>query len=160
MTLRLDAASQAWFDAARAQYFPPERLQVGAHVTLFHALEGAREADVVARVAAVSGQAAPFAVEVAGLRFLGRGVAFGLRAPGAEAVRQTIAQGFALTRQDASPYQPHVTIQNKVAPEEAHRTQAALAQMAWPVGITAIGVDVWRYLGGPWHHLRACLFSQ
>ncbi len=160
LTLLLDAPAHAWFDALRQQYFPPDRVQVGAHVTLFHALPGAREPELVREVADACGATAAFDVEIAGLRPLGRGVAFALRAPGALALRARLRAVFSadLTAQDAAAWSPHVTIQNKVDSAEARRTQAALADLAWPAGITAEGVAVWRYRGGPWEPLATARF--
>ncbi len=161
LTLLLDEPAQSWFDAMRQQYFPADRVQVGAHVTMFHALPGALEPAVVQAVANACASVGPMPVEVAGLRFLGRGVAFTLRAPGAMDLRATLRAGFAhaLTAQDAASWSPHVTIQNKVTPDRARRTQAALAALAWPQGVQATGVAVWRYLGGPWEQVRAVPFS-
>ena len=73
MTLVLDAASQAWFDARRTEHFPPERLVVGAHVTMFPALPAALEPEVAAQLATQCARCEPFAVHVEGLRSLGRG---------------------------------------------------------------------------------------
>ncbi len=161
LTLLLDERAQSWFDARRRQYFPADRLQVGAHVTMFHALPGALEPAVVQAVTEACAATAPMPVGVAGLRFLGRGVAFTLQAPGAVALRARLRAGFAhaLTAQDAQNWSPHVTIQNKVSPDEARRTQAALAAQAWPDGVQATGVAVWRYLGGPWEQVRAVPFA-
>ena len=159
--MQLDERAQFWFDALRRQYFPADRVQVGAHVTMFHALPGALEPDVVREVADLCRGVSAMPMEVAGLRFLGRGVAFTLRAPGALAVRARLRAAFAqaLTAQDAASWAPHVTIQNKVTPEQARRTQAALAGMAWPQGAQATGVAVWRYQGGPWEQVRAVPFA-
>ena len=99
LTLLLDDASQRWFDGLRRRYFPAGRTQVGAHVTMFHALPGVRERAVLREVAGACRLSGPMRVAVSGLRFLGRGVAFGLHAPAAEAVgwlllARTAALGF------------------------------------------------------------------
>ncbi len=162
LTLLLDEPAQFWFDALRRRYFPADRLQVGAHVTMFHALPGGLEPAVVHAVTDACAEAGAMAVDIAGLRFLGRGVAFSLRAPEAVALRARLRAGFAhaLTAQDAATWSPHVTIQNKVSPDEARRTQAALADLAWPERVQATGVAVWRYLGGPWEQIQAVPFSS
>ncbi len=162
LTLLLDDVSQDWFDQLRRRHFPPERLQVGAHVTLFHALPGAHAADIVASVAAECSQARPSAVRVSGLRFLGRGVAYALDARDAAGIRRRLARRHAqlLGAQDRAAWSAHVTIQNKVTPEVARATQAALTGLAWPEPITAAGVAVWRYRGGPWEAVSRHWFSQ
>lgn len=152
VTLVLDAASQAWFGARRAAHFPSDRLLVGAHVTMFHALPGAREAEAAACLAALCAGAAPFGVRVAGLRSLGRGVAYRVDAPAAGALRARIAAAFAsdLSPQDRAAWSPHVTVQNKVTPEQARRTLAMLAAAPGPGPVTATGLALWHYRGGPW----------
>ena len=161
LTLVLDDAAQAWFDALRRRYFPPERLVVGAHCTLFHALPGLREADIVRHAAACAAACAPLPVDVDGVRFLGRGAAFFLRVAGGAALRRDLATPFAaaLSAQDRAGWRPHVTIQNKVSAEEARRTVAQLATLLPPAPIVARGVAVWRYLGGPWQHVASLPFS-
>ncbi len=46
VTAELDAHAHALFEGLRKQHFPPERAQVGAHLTLFHALPGDLEPQV------------------------------------------------------------------------------------------------------------------
>ncbi|WP_290062019.1 2'-5' RNA ligase family protein, partial [Amycolatopsis solani] len=58
-----------------------------------------------------------------------------------------------LTRQDAQPFKPHVTVQNKVPPEVAAETLAAVRLDPGPRTATATGLDLWHYVGGPWEHL-------
>ena len=159
LTLLLDDASQRWFDGLRRRYFPTGRTQVGAHVTMFHALPGARERAVLREVAEACRLSGPMPVGVSGLRFLGRGVAFALQAPAAQPIRAGLAAAFAreLTAQDSQAWRPHVTIQNKVDAAEARRTQAALEALDWPEDVQATGIGVWRYKGGPWESL--CAFS-
>ena len=152
LTLVLDPASQAWFDQLRLSYFPAERLQVGAHVTLFHALPGELEATVAQSLAALCADTAVFPVAVAGVFGMGRGVAFRLRAPQAEQFRRALLRAVPsrLTPQDSAPWSPHVTVQNKVAPEQARATLAELSGRLPPDPVRATGVAMWRYLGGPW----------
>ena len=152
LTLVLDPASQAWFDQLRSHYFPAERLQVGAHITLFHALPGEQEASVASGLATLCAETAAFPVAVAGVFSLGRGVAFRLRAPQAEQLRRGLLQRVScrLTPQDSAPWFPHVTVQNKVALEQARATLAELSGRLPPDPVRATGVAMWRYLGGPW----------
>ena len=161
LTLLLDGQSQDWFDGLRRRYFPADRVQVGAHVTMFHALPGGLEPRVVAAVRAACAGVGAVEVEVSGLRFLGRGVAFALRSPGAAAVRGVLRAEFAevLTAQDRADWSPHVTIQNKVSGQVARETEAVLGGLAWPMGVRGVGVGVWRYLGGPWERVCAVSFG-
>ncbi len=161
LTLTLDPASQAWFDALRSAYFPADRLVVGAHVTLFHALPGEQEGLIAQVLSASCAQAGAFAVEVTGLRLLGRGVAFTLRAPAADRLRRLLLTrvSLTLTAQDSAPWSPHVTVQNKVSPDEARRTFASLSGQRPPGPVQAVGVALWRYLGGPWEKIGVWPFG-
>lgn len=148
----MEGGAHARFDALRTRHFPPDRNVVPAHVSLFHALPG-EELDTVVRdvQAACAGQA-PFRVEVSGLRSLGRGVAYELRSPELARVRAGLAGSWRdwLTPQDQQGFRPHVTIQNKAAPEAARELHAAMKAEFVPFGFAATGLLLWRYLGGPW----------
>jgi hypothetical protein len=161
VTLVLDERSQARFDELRRRHFPPERLQVGAHVTLFHALPAGREADVRQLLEAASHRP-PFSVSVVGVRMLGRGVAYDLAAPECEVVHRGIAVAMrdVLTRQDALPLRPHITVQNKVAPEVARALHAELSAAFAPRSAVATGLALWRYLGGPWEPVASYPFRS
>lgn len=120
VTLDLDDATAQHFDALRRKHFPSARNVLAAHVTLFHALPGALEADVAALLAELADRE-PFAVAVTGVRQFGRGVAYGLRAEAAGQLHGRIQRRFAdhLTRQDAQRLKLHVTVANKLEPEAA-----------------------------------------
>ena len=157
LTLALDEASQARFDALRTAHFPPQRNHIGAHVTLFHALPDAlavRE-DVRAAAAAVPA----FDVRVPRLRSLGRGVAYVLESEALTALRRDLAQGWdrLLTAQDRQWHAPHVTVQNKVRPEQARALLAELSADFAPYEVPATGLALWRYLGGPWEHVETAV---
>ena len=120
-----------------------------AHLTLFHALDGAQEASILADIRAAVEPA--FAMEVSGVRSLGRGVAFTIASERLVALRGRLAQGWApmLTAQDRQRFAPHVTIQNKARPEEARALLARLRAGFAPFQVTATGLALWRYKGGP-----------
>jgi 2'-5' RNA ligase len=150
-TLLLDDTAQARFDRLRAAHFPPERNHLAAHVTLFHALPGDR-ADAVAADLAAAAARPPFAVEVTGLRLLGRGVAYTLASPELDRLRGGLAAAWDpwLTPQDRQRHAPHVTVQNKVDPAVARALHARLSAAFEPGRVGARGLGLWRYLGGPW----------
>lgn len=161
LSLLLDQAAQAWFEARRAAHFPADRLVVGAHVTMFHALPGDRAAELAARLGSRAAGLTAMQVTVVGLRLLGRGVAYELRIPRAEELRASIAADYdsLLTAQDRAPWRPHITIQNKVPPEQARRTLALLAAEMPPAPIAATGLGLWRYRGGPWEPVGRLAFG-
>lgn len=161
VTLQLDPGAQSRFDALRRAHFPPERNHLAAHVTLFHALPAAQEQQVRADLAEAAGRPA-FPVAVTGLRPLGRGVAYVLESPELADVRQELAARWraGLTRQDSAPFRPHVTVQNKVAPERARALLEHLRAGFSPYEVDAQGLALWRYLGGPWEPVAGWAFRS
>ena len=154
LTLRLDDASQAFFDRARERWFPAKLNFIRAHVTLFHHLPGDQRAEVeraLATACAVQGAAE---VAVTGLRSLGRGVAYTLETPEMEALRSRLAAPWRdrLTAQDRQRWRPHVTVQNKVPPQDARDLLERLSREFAPFRATATGLALWRYRGGPWEN--------
>jgi len=160
LSLLLDAASQAFFDRAREQWFPVGRNHLRAHVTMFHHLPGGQLVSIKEHLAAVCAQQKPVGVAVTGLRSLGRGVAYSLRAPEIQVLRAQLALHWRddLTPQDRQGWRPHVTIQNKVSPAEARDLLGLLSRDFVPFNATATGVGVWRYCGGPWESEGEILF--
>lgn len=152
LTLALHPDDQARFDRLRALHFPPDRNLVPAHVTLFHHLPGAELDEIQALLAAEAASVPPFPVEASGLRFLGRGVAYELRAGELLALRARLARAWQawLTPQDAQGFRPHVTIQNKAQPEAARALRDAMQAGFAPFAVRAVGLRLWHYLGGPW----------
>lgn len=160
ITLVLDAVSQRHLDVLRREHFPPERNHLAAHVTLFHALPSGLETEAAVALEATARRPA-FEVAVTGVRLLGRGVAYDLRSPDLGDVRSGLARQWhdRLTRQDAQPFRPHVTVQNKVAPDVAHTLHARLAAEFVPWTAHGVGLALWRYAGGPWDPITAHWFS-
>ena len=155
VTLQLEGAAQERFEAERAELFAPGRTAVGAHVTLFHALPAYLRRDVegeLEQLAAIP----PFDVGVLEVFPLGRGVAYRLGAEQAQRLHRRLQDRWRphLTRQDAQPLRPHVTVQNKVEPEVARATLARLRGAFSPEVVRAVGLELWRYDGGPWTLLR------
>jgi 2'-5' RNA ligase len=160
VTLLLAADAQQRFDRLRERHFPADRNHLAAHVTLFHAVPGEHE-DAVRADLATAADRPPFDVEVGGLRSLGGGVAYDLRSDDVTDLRTTLARSWApwLTRQDAQWKHPHVTVQNKVAPEVARALLADLAAGFTPYPVPATGLGLWRYEGGPWTALARYAFG-
>jgi 2'-5' RNA ligase len=160
VTLLLAEEAQRRFDRLRAAHFPPERNHLAAHVTLFHALPGEHHSAVDADLAAAAARP-PFAVEVTGVRFLGRGVAYALASAELAQLRAGLSAAWApwLTAQDRQRHAPHVTVQNKVDPAVARALHADLAAAFVPGSVPARGLGLWRYLGGPWEPVAEHAFA-
>ncbi len=152
LSLGFDADSFARLDALRREHFPPHLNRIPAHVTLFHHLPGEEEAAVVSALARACAGQGSSTVRVTGLMPLGRGVALRLEAPEVAGLRARLARGWDgwLTPQVRQPWRPHVTVQNKVAPEVARVTLARVRAGFAPWEARAEGLLLWRYRGGPW----------
>ena len=158
LTLKLDEVSQAFFNAARKKYFPPERNYLDAHLMLFHQLPA--ESATYDFFKAFHHQT--FAMQVTGLMRLGAGVAYGVESEALRSLHQLCSRHFhrGLIAQDRQGFRPHMTIMNKTTPEQARILMAQLQEDFHPFTITAIGLDLWTYLNGPWQHQQTRLFSN
>jgi len=159
VTLELAKPAQDWAQQMRCQYFPPKRNQVPAHITLFHALPRATHPLLKAALSA-PGVAPNVVIEAPYL--LGRGVAYRIRSPEMAALRARLVEQIGseqLTRQDAAPWRPHLTIQNKVSPDEAHALYATLKVSARQGSTQGAALRVWRYDNGPWTLLDRFAFQ-
>ncbi|MEM9223699.1 MAG: 2'-5' RNA ligase family protein [Pseudomonadota bacterium] len=160
LTLQFDEGTADFFERQRRSYFPPALNKIPAHLTLFHALPGA-DADAILKTVAGEARREPFSVAVEGLMPLGRGVAYKLSSATLQALRQNLAAQFGdvLTRQDREKFRPHVTVQNKVSPQQARETLGTLSAEFSPFSARAEGLQLWWYRGGPWAPLAAVAFE-
>jgi 2'-5' RNA ligase len=158
----MDESSQEHFDRLREVHFPPERNYLSAHLTLFHKLPGGREAEISAELREICQNREPFTLAARGLRFLGRGVAYELSSPELLALRRELAMSWEpwLSAQDRQGFKPHITVQNKVSPEQARALQNELQATFTPFEIVGLGLSLWRYLGGPWEPAHTHLFGS
>ena len=155
LTARPDPATLTRFETLRRAHYPRELNRVPAHISLFHQLPGSELAAVVARLKLTAREHPAPEVHVTGLRSLGRGVAFTLRSEGLAALHADLVDAWEplLIPQDRARFTAHVTVQNKVTPAVARETLAALAAGFAPWSFRVVGIDVWRYLDGPWEAL-------
>ncbi|RKK01996.1 2'-5' RNA ligase family protein [Pseudoroseomonas wenyumeiae] len=152
LTLGLDAASFTRLDALRRAHFPPERNYLSAHLTLFHALPGAMLAEISANLETLAAGTPPPALHFAGLRSLGRGVAFTVESPALVRLRGLLASAWhgLLGAQDRQGFRPHVTVQNKVEPAAARALLAELENDFTSWEGQGVSLLLWHYRGGPW----------
>jgi hypothetical protein len=162
LTLAFDEPTFARFDGERRRSFPETLNFIPAHATLFHHLPGDREHGVTEAIAALARTLPPPEVAVTGLRFTGRGVAYVLQSESLAAFRARLAREFEphLTAQDRQGWRPHVTVQNKVAPDVARALHADLSAGFAPFRFTAPATLLWRYLGGPWDAVARLPFGE
>ena len=152
LTLKMDGPSQDFFHHLREEHFPRERNFIPAHLTLFHKLPGEWEGEIASDLEALCHVQLPFSLTASGLVFMGRGVGYRFDSPELPAVRKGLAGGWWpwLGAQDRQGFRPHVTVQNKVSPEEARALYHDLERSFAPFEVGAEGLLLWRYLGGPW----------
>jgi len=159
VTALMGAKDFAWADALRRAHFPPERNHVPAHITLFHHLPPSTHGEVAQRVRALCAEPPPQA-RLIDVMTLGRGVAYRVESPGLLAMRQELADAFAglLTPQDQARPRFHITIQNKVAADEAKALTARIRAAFRPRPFVIAGLAVWHYRGGPWDLAMKAMF--
>jgi 2'-5' RNA ligase len=155
LTLQLDDAALATLDALRRAHFPPARNFIPAHITLFHALPASEEPAIRRALATAASETPRLAIRLPAPRFMGRGVLLTVEAPALVALRRRLAAAWEawLNAQDRQGYRPHVTIQNKVAPDVARQLFADLSASWAPLEARGEGLLLWRYLGGPWEQI-------
>lgn len=160
VTAALGAEDFAWLDGQRRAYFPPERNQLSAHLTMFHALPPSAEAEAGHLLSELARDRPPPRATVAGLMNLGRGVAYRIVSDELEAVRREIAEHFrgSLTAQDGQGWRPHVTVMNKAEPAAAKALLRELEASFRPRPLAIAGLELHRYLGGPWERLGRWMF--
>lgn len=148
-----------WLDDLRQRHFPPERNQLRAHLTMFHAIPPSAEQELRQILQGLATLPKPKAW-IAGLMNLGGGVAFRIASDELNAIRGEIAERLhgLLTAQDSAGWSAHITIQNKVSPRDAKSLMVAIGDRydLRPLDLPALGLH--RYLGGPWEKLRTFPF--
>ena len=161
VTAELAPDDFAWLEGLRRAHYPPDRNQVPAHLTLFHALPPSALDEMKRQLALHAAGPRPRAA-VAGLMDLGGGVAFRIVSDELDVIRNSIAEHFhgMLGAQDAGGWRPHVTIQNKVAPKAARALLAMLERGFRPRPLGLSGLALHRYLGGPWEPLASYKFRN
>ncbi|NJB85625.1 hypothetical protein GGR26_001370 [Lewinella marina] len=151
------------FNALRRRFFPPERNYLDAHLTLFHHIPpGIRGAFLHAAADACAGLP-PVPVEIRPPFLLGRGVAYAVASDGLRHLRSRLVEQFSpsLTAQDLNSWgRPHLTVQNKVAPEDAHRLLRRLQPRFTPCHIALKGLSCHTYDGGPWSLITHLPFGK
>ena len=152
LTARINESDLEPFDRLRREHFPPERNFLRAHLTMFHRLPGEHLERVVEILEQKAKRQAPIQAEVNGLRHIGAGVAFVIGSPELEQVHATLKSNFSawLGGQDMQTWRPHITVQNKVSRPTADALFRTLSRGFKPRTVTVEGMDLWRYMSGPW----------
>ena len=161
VTAHIDDASFKILNGLRRRHFPAKLNVVPAHVSLFHQLPGDQADAIITAIDEVCLRHTSFDLDRSAPVFLGRGVAIRFEAEGLSRIHadlSTVWQAW-LTAQDRQAFKAHVTIQNKV---ESVKARALYGQMRdFEIGPCRVeGLDVWRYLGGPWEPVASSRFGD
>ncbi len=162
LTLKLDAESFAFFDSLRQKNFPAERNILAAHVTLFHNLPGNQRERIEIDLSELCRRYKPFTLRFSTWRFLGRGTAIEIESTDLNCLRDELKNIWIewLTSQDRQKFKPHITVQNKVAPESARILFDNLSANWSSRNGSGIGIQLWHYLNGPWKLAEEFTFGQ
>lgn len=159
VTAEIGKGDFAWLNQLRRIHYPLERNQVDAHLTIFRALPPTAEGEIRRSLARITSGPRPRA-RIEGLMDLGSGVAFRVSSDDLDHLRAELAHLFhgLLSAQDAHGWQPHVTIQNKVARKEARALLANLEKQFRTRPLEISGLDLHRYMDGQWEDVAAYAF--
>ena len=162
LTLTLDEAATTFFNQLRQRHFPAERNYLEAHLTLFHQLPGAEAKRLVSELESISQQYRPLKLVVKEVRLLGKGVAYRVESTLLQQLHRQLQKQWRshLTAQDQQKLWPHVTVQNKVSPNEAKRLHAELSEGFAPFEAVGTGLHLWEYHGGPWQSRQQFGFRE
>ncbi|MCJ2176978.1 2'-5' RNA ligase family protein [Novosphingobium album (ex Hu et al. 2023)] len=159
ITAELPPDVLAWTDALRRAHYPPERNRLRAHATLFHALPPSVEGELLQVLGELARSPAPHA-RIEGLMKLDRGTALAVDSPAMVELHARIAERMhgLMTDQDTRPLRLHVTVQNKVRPEEARALQTRLAAEVRPASFRFRGFGLYAWEDGLWRPIRVIAF--
>lgn len=172
LTAWIDDEDLYSFHSMRSRFYPKNRSAVSAHVTLFHHLPGARTSWVLEHVAEVvrdfrhkrlDAERGVARLGVTGVFRMQRGVAYRVERDLLSDLRAPMRDYFGphLRPQDLNPWRnPHITVQNKVRPEDAARLERHLRARFEPCWMRMYGVQAWRYENGPWGLIEQFRFGE
>ena len=160
VTAEIAPPDLAWLDRLRRAHYPPDRNQLPAHLTMFHALAPSAEGEVRRSLGRLAAEAPPRA-SIEGLMNLSGGVAFRVASQELDAIRRDLAEEFRglLSAQDIGGWRPHVTIQNKVTPSQARASRDRLAADFRPRCVRIEGLAVSAYRDGLWEPISRHMFK-
>ena len=159
-TLAITPSAQLYFNKLRQQHFPPERNYLDAHLTLFHALPD--EPWIIEDLKELVKDYKPFEATAQSITSLGNGTAVKIKSVELPVLHLRLQQKWFnfLTSQDRQKRSFHITIQNKVEPQEAKKLKLDMEKNFNPFDFTIQGIQLWRYLGGPWEFKSRFDFSS
>lgn len=160
LTAKMGDEDFAYANKLRREYYPPERNQVAAHITLFRHLPGHHESEVLRAMRDLTSELRPPKAGLADILKMSGGAGLLIDSEELRAIRAAIAERFhgLLTQQDQGHLRLHITIQNKVTTDQAKACFAALSEGFEPRPLAITGLECHRYNGGPWEDIAAMRF--
>ena len=161
VTLKIDEASQIFFNEQRKKYFPAYCNYVDAHITLFHKLPS-NKIDIDHILEKFS-KRNPFELNIANLVLQSNGIAYEIECEELLQLHKEMQEDLSgyLIRNDRKKLCPHITIQSKVTAYKAFKTHATLlSTFIKPLSATAVGFSCWYYVKGYWEKKRDYLFGS
>lgn len=154
VTAEMGAADQGWAEGLRRHYYPAERNQVPAHITLLRHLPPSLESELRTLLREFGRGARPTAA-ISGVRLIEYGVVIGLHSPDLLALWSELAARFErhLTPPDLHEPRLHITIQNKVSPAVARATAATVEASLVPRPVSIAALACWSYDAGLWSRI-------
>lgn len=160
LTAKMADQDFAYADRLRRQYYPIERNNVPAHITLFRHLPGRYAPELIGLLRDVTQQLRAPKAMLADILKMSGGVALRIESEELLAIREVIAEHFhgLLTQQDQGHPRLHITIQNKVKTEIAKECYTALSSEFQPRPLIITGLQSHRYDDGGWEDMPAMPF--
>ena len=159
ITLKIDEASQIFFDGQRKKYFPAHFNNVVAHITLFHKLQSNNTK--VDNIIEKFSKEKTFVIDISNLVLQSNGIAYEIKSVELLQLHKTMQEDLSgyLIRNDRKKLWPHITIQSKVTAYKAFKTHTAILSTFKPFNATAIGISCWYYVKGYWEKKGDYLFE-
>ncbi|WP_142686717.1 2'-5' RNA ligase family protein [Chitinophaga polysaccharea] len=150
LTLQLDPESMGFFNRLRRQYYPAHANEVAAHLSLFYRLP-ADEPGIIASLDTMPAQPS-FVMQVNEVQRYTNGIAYTLMSEELQILHASLQSQWEqwLIPRDRQPLRPHITIMNQVTAFKAQQAHEVLKSVFLPFEVTATGIQLWRYLKGPW----------
>jgi hypothetical protein len=161
LTVKLDDDSQRYFDQLREAHFPAERNYLAAHLTLFHHLPP-KQLQLVNDIEMIASRYQTLSLQVTEVKSIGNGVAFQIECPLLGQLHSYLQKLWFdwLTPQDRQRLWAHITVQNKVVPEQARLLKAQLTEQFKPFTAKGLGLSLFEYKNGPWDFVRTFDFES
>lgn len=160
VTLKIDDSAFEFFNRQRTKYFPEKLNYLDAHLTLFHHLPDIET--IKNELLEIANNQKKIDIKVTDLMKLGRGVAYKLESNELLKLHLNLQKKFEefLIPQDKQKLRPHITIQNKVTPDQASTLFEFLKKDFDTFNIEGVGFSIWEYLGGPWEKIEDYYFVE